>query len=88
MYDRVEALDLIGSEDHHYFRRRLELPIKSGATSVEVDESNTHWGTHDTLVVGDDADDFTLPQYGGTEISLSDYIGKKNVIVTTYRAHW
>ncbi len=32
--------------------------------------------------------DFTLPQYGGTEISLSDYLGKKNIIITTYRAHW
>lgn len=84
----VAYLTQEGSEEHHYFRRRIELPLMAGAESSEADAANTKWGLHDTLLVGDAADDFTLPQFGGTEITLSDYLGEKNVIVTTYRAFW
>lgn len=75
-------------DDNFYIRRRLKLPLQPGAKAKETDSTDTAWGIHDTLVVGDKADDFTLPQYGGSSISLADYRGKKNVIITTYRAHW
>ena len=75
-------------DDNYYIRRRLDLALQPGAKAKETDATDTAWGSHDTLVVGDKADDFTLPQYGGTSISLADYRGKKNVIITTYRAHW
>ncbi|MCZ6834561.1 MAG: hypothetical protein O7G85_02190 [Planctomycetota bacterium] len=84
----VAYLNQEGSDEHHFLRKRLELPVKAGSKAIEGDASDTSWGEHDTLLVGDKADTFTLPQYGGTEINLDDYLGKKNIIVTTYRAHW
>lgn len=75
-------------DDNYYIRRRFDLALQAGARAKEVDATDTAWGSHDTLVVGEKADDFTLPQYGGSSISLADYRGKKNVIITTYRAHW
>lgn len=40
-----------------------------------------------TLKVGDRAPDFTLPSRDG-KISLSDYKGKKNVVLVTYPLAW
>jgi cytochrome oxidase Cu insertion factor (SCO1/SenC/PrrC family) len=37
-----------------------------------------------TLKVGDEAPDFTLPSSLGGTVKLSDYRGKKNVIVAFY----
>ena len=42
----------------------------------------------DVLQIGDRADAFTLARADGTTISLADYKGKKNVLITTYRAFW
>jgi len=38
--------------------------------------------------VGDRAPDFTLPAVGGGEISLSQYSGKKNVVISFVPAAW
>jgi len=38
--------------------------------------------------VGDKAPDFTLENRDGTRISLSDFAGKKNVVLVFYRGHW
>lgn len=87
----LNIIAYIKSEDgdaNYYIRRRLDLPLQPGAKAKEADATDTAWGSHDTLVVGEKADDFTLPQIGGSSISLADYRGKKNVIITTYRAHW
>jgi thioredoxin-dependent peroxiredoxin len=40
------------------------------------------WGT--TLKVGDKAPDFTLPDQNGHEISLSQLLGKNNVVLAFY----
>ena len=40
--------------------------------------------TSDTLKVGMIAPDFTLKDEEGTERSLSDYLGKKNVVLAFY----
>lgn len=72
----------------HFVRRRLELPLAPKAVAESGDANKSNWGVEDTLDIGEKADDFTLPRADGSTVSLSDYIGKKNVIVTTYRAHW
>ena len=41
-----------------------------------------------TLKVGDQAPDFTLPSVEGSEITLSDYYGKKNVVISFVPAAW
>ncbi len=38
--------------------------------------------------VGDKAPDFTLENMEGKRVSLSDYRGKKNVVLVFYRGHW
>jgi cytochrome oxidase Cu insertion factor (SCO1/SenC/PrrC family) len=38
--------------------------------------------------VGDVAPDFTLENVDGTKITLSDFLGKKNVVLVFYRGHW
>jgi peroxiredoxin (alkyl hydroperoxide reductase subunit C) len=41
-----------------------------------------------TLKVGDQAPDFTLPVVGGGKVSLSHYLGKKNVVISFVPAAW
>jgi cytochrome oxidase Cu insertion factor (SCO1/SenC/PrrC family) len=38
--------------------------------------------------VGDQAPDFTLENIDGKRISLSDFRGKRNVLLVFYRGHW
>ena len=38
--------------------------------------------------VGETAPDFTLENFVGNRISLSDFRGKENVILVFYRGHW
>jgi peroxiredoxin (alkyl hydroperoxide reductase subunit C) len=38
--------------------------------------------------VGESAPDFTLENLDGKTISLSDFRGKKNVVLVFYRGHW
>ncbi len=40
------------------------------------------------LQVGDKAPDFTLPSHLGTKVTLSDFRGKKNVVVAFYPLDW
>ena len=38
--------------------------------------------------VGDKAPDFTLEDIDGKNMSLSDFRGKKSVVLVFYRGHW
>ena len=40
------------------------------------------------VAVGDVAPDFTLPQYGGGNVTLSQFRGNKNVVLVFYRGFW
>jgi cytochrome oxidase Cu insertion factor (SCO1/SenC/PrrC family) len=40
------------------------------------------------VTVGSAAPDFTLASLTGQRISLSDYRGKKNIILVFYRGYW
>ena len=41
-----------------------------------------------TLKVGDKAPDFTLRDQNGNEVTLSSYVGKKNVVLVFYPLDW
>lgn len=46
---------------------------------------------HDSVLkveVGDEAPDFTLPAIDGSQVRLSDYRGKKNVVISFVPAAW
>ena len=81
----------LGSEesgDARFVRRRLQLQIAPNASATAVEPTNSKWGKHRLLKIGDKAAGFKLPAADGETVSLRQYRGKKNVIVTTYRAHW
>jgi cytochrome oxidase Cu insertion factor (SCO1/SenC/PrrC family) len=40
------------------------------------------------IKVGEPAPDFTLQDQHGKTVSLSDYRGKKKVVLVFYRGHW
>ncbi|MEE8169531.1 MAG: hypothetical protein V3T70_03195 [Phycisphaerae bacterium] len=69
-------------------RRRITLPLQAGAAGVVAAPAPSGWGDNDLLAIGDAAPPFKLPKAGGESVALKDYLGKKNVVVTTYRAHW
>ncbi len=73
-----------------FYRRRLSLPLKAGATAVAADAKNSFWGVDaKQLKIGDKAPLFDLPLADGSgTLALSDYVGKKKIIITTYRASW
>ncbi|MBM7662384.1 peroxiredoxin [Bacillus mesophilus] len=41
-----------------------------------------------TLKVGDQAPNFSLKAHGNREVSLSDFLGKKNVFIAFYPLDW
>lgn len=42
----------------------------------------------DRIKAGQAAPDFTLENFDGKAMSLSDFRGKKNVVLVFYRGHW
>ena len=81
----------VSSEDgkKEFLRRRLELPVQAAVSAQMGDSRNSHWGTDPQAIkIGDLAPDFSLPRIDGSELSLSHYLGDKNILLTTYRAYW
>lgn len=73
----------------YFFRRRLELPLYPGAEAEHGNDSKSDWGTDKQLLqIGQKATPFLLPNAKGELVSSEQYLGKHNLIVTTYRAHW
>ncbi len=56
----------------------------SRATATAANTAKTTAVQPAVLKVGDKAPDFTLPDQFGKEISLSQYLGKKNVVLAFY----
>lgn len=77
-----------GSDDAWFVRRRVDLPLRPGAVAARTEESGSAWGDRSTVQIGEPAPDFRLPRADGSEVVLSAFRGRKNVILTTYRAHW
>ena len=91
--DRIglNILAYVGSSESgeaSFVRRRLELEVAPNAEAKSAETTNSNWGTGKRLHIGDKAAAFSLPQADGQKVALKDYLGKKNIIVTTYRAHW
>ena len=71
-----------------FVRRRFALPLEPGAVARSVPATRSDWGESDLLQLGDQAPDFELPRADGTTVALSSFKGRKNVVITTYRAFW
>lgn len=75
-------------EDVRFVRRRVAVKLEAGAVAEAVDATRSDWGTGDLLQIGSKAAGFELPRADGSTVSLGQFLGKKNVVVTTYRAFW
>ena len=72
-----------------FVRQRIEVPARAGATGTPADARTTTWGDDRAgLQVGDKAAPFSWPRADGTTVSLADHLGKRNILLTTYRAFW
>ena len=75
--------------DSFFIRRRFTLDVKPRAQAVGVVGAQSDWGIDKHLLqIGEPAEDFSLPKAFDPPIGLGNYLGQKNIIVTTYRAHW
>ena len=85
----LNVLGYASKDDERMFvRQRYALPLKSGASLKKVDVSPSNWGDDTSLQLGDTVPNYEIPQADGTVIKLADYVGKSNIILTTYRAFW
>ena len=76
------------SDDAWFVRKRYEVAIEPGAKARKASTDVSDWGIGDELQIGDKAAAFELPQADGSIVSLAKYLGKKNIVITTYRAFW
>lgn len=78
-----------GPEGPWFLRRRLELPLVPGAVARPGDDADSSWGTDpERLVIGARAPLFELPRPDGTTVALEQFLGSKNLLITTNRAYW
>ena len=77
-----------GGADAWFIRRRIALPVETGAKSHAVDATRSDWGVGDELQLGNKASLMKLPKADGTLVDLARDLGKKNIVITTYRAYW
>ena len=76
-------------EPPRFFRERLELAVTGGASGQSAARKRSDWGEDERLLqIGDEVTPVALPNAAGESVDLGQWIGKKNVIVTTYRAFW
>ena len=64
----------------------MRTPIRRAATAgfLAVLLSATLAAAASPLNVGDKAPDFSLPDQNGKPVKLSDFVGKKNVVLAFY----
>lgn len=77
-----------GGDDSWFVRKRIALPVAANAASTPAPAAPSGWGKGNLLQIGDKAPSFILPRADDSKVKLRDFRGEKNVIVTTYRAHW
>ncbi len=77
--------------------RRLLLALTIGlamanpaafAQTAAKETTNSSATDINRVKIGQPAPDFTLEDVDGKNISLSDYRGKKNVVLVFYRGYW
>ncbi len=92
--DEVFSLTVIAyaqdkAGENYFLRERVEVPLQPRGKSRKVAAVPSNFGgDFDYLQIGDKAVEFDLPKADGSHVKLADYIGKKNIVVTTYRAFW
>ena len=78
-----------GDKKHTWLvRKRGQVALKPGAKLEPLPVGRGAWQDMSTLALGDEAVSFKLPDKDGNVLDLNTYLGKKNVVLLTSRAHW
>jgi cytochrome oxidase Cu insertion factor (SCO1/SenC/PrrC family) len=75
----------------HVFAAAFAVLITTVPVSAQLgpkDGANLPPTELDRVKLGQPAPDFTLQNVDGTNVSLSDFRGKKSVVLVFYRGHW
>ncbi|MEQ8767008.1 MAG: hypothetical protein RL885_24050 [Planctomycetota bacterium] len=89
LYFNVVAYVTQDPEKNAWFvRHRYRLPLKPESRSEKVEIGEASWSGREGLRIGEKAKPFVLPSADGSTVDLSDHLGERPVIVTTYRAYW
>ena len=70
---------------YKFFMKKADLTVLPEETERD-DEISA--GRIESVHVGSPAPDLTLPDGFGNKVGLRDYIGKKNVVLSTMRTWW
>lgn len=71
-----------------FIRKRIAIPVAPAAKGAEVEVGDAAWGKNSFAKIGEKVKPITLPRADGSQLDLGDWIGKSNIIITTYRAYW
>ena len=69
-------------------RRRGQVTIRPGATLIPEPADRNDWHDASNLTIGARAVPFKLPDKDGKIYDLEQDLGRKNIILITYRAFW
>jgi hypothetical protein len=88
----INVLGYMTAEDGQavFALRRVELPVRAGASGTATTQATTSdWGTDTAgLQIGDHAPDLTLPHADGSTVSTADLHANGPLFMLTYRAFW
>ncbi len=77
-----------GTKGSEFVRKRMVIPLAPSALGVETEIGDAAWSGNTFAKIGEKVKPLQLPRADGSEFDLNDWLGKTNIIITTYRAHW
>ncbi|HPF38013.1 MAG TPA: hypothetical protein P5081_22900 [Phycisphaerae bacterium] len=77
-----------GGADAWFIRQRISIPLRDDTRSVSANAAMSRWSGDDGLQLGDKPKLMKLPRADGSLVDLAEHLGKKNIVITTYRAFW
>jgi cytochrome oxidase Cu insertion factor (SCO1/SenC/PrrC family) len=91
-------LPIVITEEEESFMIARSLPVFTFALSITCAPAFAQLGPKDganlaptdleRIKIGQPAPDFTLENIDGKQVSLSDFRGKKSVVLVFYRGQW
>ncbi len=76
-----------GANDY-FLRRRLELPVRANSKSIPGDARDSAWGENAARWrIGDVVRPFSLPRADGSRFDASEHLGKRRIVLVTYRGY-
>ncbi|MCA9254894.1 MAG: hypothetical protein KDA33_04625 [Phycisphaerales bacterium] len=74
--------------DAWFVRQRIAIPLRKDARSTPANAVTSRWSGDDGLQLGEKPELMKLPRADGSLVDLGEHLGRKNIVITTYRAFW